>query len=288
MKKKFSINFVFGICCLLLIACDPDMRFQNGCKFHSVNRYSFANSFIKLDSISAEQSQQSEFTINLIYYGNGQYGKKWYGYCYDFPEAECYNETNNAIFEEMNRRHNDTSFNRICTEDFDHMFYYRNYICFDINTIDVISTEDFDEQHPAGTSLNDLIRFVGITPMPYIKSGYVDEYDWQTGVLNEKIVNSLYSQVYSGLETVNYEEIAYTHLIDKPLNEVLPEDLMMLGGDKEIPYSNKHDGGRKLTAAFLVFTQKPTKGYKQPLTIKITAFDGIQNVKADIPVEITF
>ena len=278
MKKNLSVFFIFGICCFFLVACDI-----NSCEFHSVNRYSFANSFIKLDSISAEQSQQSEFTINLIYYGSGLYWKKWYGYCYDFPESEYYNETNNAIFEEMNRRHNDISFNRICTESGEYKFRYRNYICFDINTIDVVSSEDFDELHPAGTSLNDLIRFVGITPMPYIKSGYVDTYDWQTGVLNEKLVNSLYSQI-GGLETVNYEEIAYTHLIDKPLNEVLPEDLMMLGGDKD----NDAYVGRKLTAAFLVFTQKPTKGYKQPLTIKITAFDGIQNVKADIPVEITF
>lgn len=275
---KHSLIILAIICATFFSSC-----IWIGDKFEEVKKDSFANSFLKLDSITAEQSKHSEWTIQLKYYGNLNYQRNWYGYCYDFPDSKWYNEENNMIYETMNQRHGDNSYNRYSGANPVYVFNCRNYICFDINTIDVISTEDFDEQHLAGTSLNDLIRFVGITPMPYIKSGYVDTYDWQTGVLNEKLVNSLYSQI-GGLETVNYEEIAYTHLIDKPLNEVLPEDLMMLGGDKD----NDAYVGRKLTAAFLVFTQKPTKGYKQPLTIKITAFDGTQNVKADIPVEITF
>lgn len=281
MKTRYLLILLIAWVCLISTSCDPQTHLpEPGIdEFTVVKKSSFANSFIRLDSITAEQYDHSEFTIRIKYHTSDKY-YNWYGYCYDFPISQQYNKTRNAIYEKMNERHCDTSFNQYCTADFLHLFSCRNYVCFDINTIDVIGSEDFDEQHPAGTSLNDLIRFVGITPSPYIKSGYVDEYDWQTGVLNERIVESLYGQI----ETAN-SNVKYTHLVDKPLTEVLPEDLMILGGDKDV-LENLHV--KSCTAAFLVFTQKPTKGYKQPLIIKITAFDGKQNVKADIPVEITF
>lgn len=271
---KHSLIILAIICATFFSSC-----IWIGDKFREVKKDSFANSFLKLDSITAEQSKHSEWTIQLKYYGNLNYQRNWYGYCYDFPDNKFYNEENNMIYETMNQRHGDNSYNRYALADPVYVFNCRNYICFDINTIEVICSEDFDEQHPAGTSLNDLIRFVGITPIPYIKSGYVDEYDWQTGVLSERIVNSLYQQI-----DTDGSDVKYTHLIDKPLTETLPEDLMMLGGDKDVLNHYVYS----CTAAFLVFTQKPTKGYKQPLIIKITAFDGTQNVKADIPVEITF
>ena len=49
---------------------------------------------------------------------------------------------------------------------------------FDIAHIDVVSNANFDAQHPSGTSLNDLVYFISVSPKKYIDSGYNYSYDW--------------------------------------------------------------------------------------------------------------
>lgn len=40
--------------------------------------------------------------------------------------------------------------------------------------IDVVCQEEYDAQHPAGTSLNDIVMFFSLTPSPFIESGYCE------------------------------------------------------------------------------------------------------------------
>jgi hypothetical protein len=49
----------------------------------------------------------------------------------------------------------------------------------DIISIDVESNVVFDEQHPANTSLNDVIRVLSVSLYPYILSGYANTFDWE-------------------------------------------------------------------------------------------------------------
>lgn len=44
--------------------------------------------------------------------------------------------------------------------------------------IDLTSDRDFDERHPAGTSLADIVYLAGASPNDYIRSGYVSKPDW--------------------------------------------------------------------------------------------------------------
>ena len=52
--------------------------------------------------------------------------------------------------------------------------YIRGFTYFDITpiSIDVFSDKDFDEAHPAGTNLKDIILFTTFSPYPFIKNGY--------------------------------------------------------------------------------------------------------------------
>lgn len=54
-------------------------------------------------------------------------------------------------------------------------FFGYEYFDIDPVAIDVVSDADFDELHPAGTSLGDLFYFNSLTPYPFIKNGYSGE-----------------------------------------------------------------------------------------------------------------
>jgi hypothetical protein len=49
---------------------------------------------------------------------------------------------------------------------------YRTAISSEILSMDVKCDKDFDPEHPAGTSLNDIVMFRGKSPLEYIESGY--------------------------------------------------------------------------------------------------------------------
>jgi hypothetical protein len=59
----------------------------------------------------------------------------------------------------------------------------------DIVSFDVVSNSDFDKNHPAGSSLKDIIVFDGYSPYRWIKSGYSGEpYFTHTRTTADKVV----------------------------------------------------------------------------------------------------
>lgn len=81
-------------------------------------------------------------------------------------------------FDSLSDLHGDTSYHQsvTCTDVFCRT--YGNYQfenpapMSDIISINVYSEQDFDDEHSAGQSLNDLIMFRGLSLMPYIRSHY--------------------------------------------------------------------------------------------------------------------
>ena len=80
-------------------------------------------------------------------------------------------------YDELCKIHNDLSYNK-----------KRSYIvvpiwgicsAIDFKEIDVVSDKDFDAEHPAGTSLKDIVRFVSISPKKFIDSGYKETFNWR-------------------------------------------------------------------------------------------------------------
>ena len=78
-------------------------------------------------------------------------------------------------YDELCKIHNDMNYNQ-----------KRSYIKFtgwgicsaiDFKEIDVVSDKDFDSEHPAGTSLKDIVRFVSVSPKKFIDSGYKETFN---------------------------------------------------------------------------------------------------------------
>ena len=80
-------------------------------------------------------------------------------------------------YDELCKIHNDMSYNQ-----------KRSYIvvpiwgrcsAIDFREIDVVSDKNFDSEHPAGTSLKDIVRFVSVSPKKFIDSGYKETFNWE-------------------------------------------------------------------------------------------------------------
>ena len=98
----------------------------------------------------------------------------------------------------------------------------------DFLSIDIVSDSDWDESHPAGTSLNDVFRFASSSPYKYIASRYKKSYFWMKEELPE-YVHRYYACVGGDRA---YDDKAM-HLVHGLLSEITSEDLILLGGQSE-------------------------------------------------------
>ena len=86
-------------------------------------------------------------------------------------------EDGRDYYEELCEKHNDTYYNRRVEINHSVVGPTPWLRCArDFVGLEVWSSADWDAEHPAGTSLNDLTRFSSETPWPYIRSGYVEKY----------------------------------------------------------------------------------------------------------------
>jgi len=82
------------------------------------------------------------------------------------------NIKNEVLYNELCNYYGDTSYNK----DIDYYIeegYNESYIC-DIESINITAETDWDDSHPAGTLLNDLVKINGHSYFDFIKNGYAD------------------------------------------------------------------------------------------------------------------
>ena len=148
-------------------------------------------------------------------------------------------------YDELCKIHNDMSYNQ-----------KRSYIvvpiwgrCFaiDFREIDVISDKNFDSEHPAGTSLKDIVRFVSISPKKFIDSGYKETFNWRRNkpkiFKKESMISSMFHE-----ETENYFPI------NGLLKDIGSNEMQMLPED---------------THGILFFDKEPTAEKEHTLTVTI-------------------
>ena len=159
-------------------------------------------------------------------------------------------------YDELCKIHNDLSYNK-----------KRSYIvvpiwgicsAIDFREIDVVSDKNFDSEHPAGTSLKDIVRFVSVSPKKFIDSGYKETFNWERKepkiFKKEKETNKLFS--YS--ESKNYFPI------NGLLKDIGTDEMQML------PVN---------THGILFFDKEPTAEKEHTLTVTIYTREGKKFVR---------
>ena len=142
-------------------------------------------------------------------------------------------------YDELCKIHNDMSYNQ-----------KRSYIvaplwgrcsAIDFREIEVVSDKNFDSEHPAGTSLKDIVRFVSVSPKKFIDSGYKETFNWRRNkpkiFKKESMISSMFHE-----ETENYFPInGLLKDIGKDEMQMLPEDTHgILFFDKEPTAEKEH------------------------------------------------
>ena len=148
-------------------------------------------------------------------------------------------------YDELCKIHNDMSYNQ-----------KRSYIvvpiwgrcsAIDFREIDVVSDKNFDSEHPAGTSLKDIVRFVSVSPKKFIDSGYKETFNWRRNkpkiFKKESMISSMFHE-----ETENYFPI------NGLLKDIGSDEMQMLPED---------------THGILFFDKEPTAEKEHTLTVTI-------------------
>ena len=149
-------------------------------------------------------------------------------------------------YDELCKIHNDLSYNK-----------KRSYIvvpiwgicsAIDFKEIDVVSNKDFDAEHPAGTSLKDIVRFVSISPKKFIDSGYKETFNW------EKNEPKIFKKEEDTNKLFSYSELKNYFPINGLLKDIGTDEMQMLPAN---------------THGILFFDKKPTAEKEHLLTVTI-------------------
>ena len=149
-------------------------------------------------------------------------------------------------YDELCKIHNDLSYNK-----------KRSYIvvpiwgicsAIDFREIDVISDKDFDSEHPAGTSLKDIVRFVSVSPKKFIDSGYKETFNW------EKKEPKIFKKEEETDKLFDYSELKNYFPINGLLKDIGTDEMQMLPED---------------THGILFFDKEPTAEKEHTLTVTI-------------------
>ena len=161
-----NIKYLFVLVLLSMFSCIE----KNGKEFECEKIRNFISSYCLISGFS-----------QVHFYENGEYGIS-----FNFDRMENY--VNQS---EVAKLYGDTAWNNCRT--------FAPIDCYiNIQNIDVITQNNFDKEHPAGTSIKDILNLGFISYYLFIKNNYDDEY--YTDYYQEKIledVDSLDLQLYA-------------------------------------------------------------------------------------------
>jgi hypothetical protein len=140
----------------------------------------------------------------------------------------------------------------------------------DIISINLKSGQDFDENHSAGTSLDDIVNLFSTTFTPYIRNGYRQQYEW-TDEICDYFYAIEYNRDYYGYMR-DFNKLVYFPVYSS-LSEITASDIE---GLQFYRFSEDFDPAFNIDAplCYLVFTKAPTLAQTHNLTVTITLSDG--------------
>jgi len=126
---------------------------------------SYVPRYVFPDSISGEQTKREYQCLDLKFWGDN--------YCIDsnwkisqFDGKKIYNYTNREIFGTLSNRYKDNAYNG-------HTWInLRPSLAYPLTSASIVSDSDYDNNHPAGTELTDIIQFNTASYFPFISNGY--------------------------------------------------------------------------------------------------------------------
>lgn len=226
-----------------------------GCSYtyyENIKCPSYVVCYVKMDSIKL-RPESSDSQCILINHGNSlpivTYGLRSTG-------------DEKARYDYLCIKHNDLSYNQYqllqCNPDDDSSAI--TYNDCDFTEIIVTANKDFDEAHPAGENLADIVRFMSWSPYRYILSGYSEYYNYNKSDVSEAFDAMMH--LYINNKYLNPEFDGTCYPVDKLIKDLAAEDMILNG------YNAPGLIG------MLYFEKKPSAQGEYSITVKIKTDDG--------------
>lgn len=215
----------------LFISCD---------KFEHHMSIAYVPEYYQMEAIEVVQSNN-----HIVIYANG------------LSDYASITDEDPSTFNALAEKHNDTSYNKRITY-LETILQDMNPCCLkdDFTTIHITSNADFDESHPAGSLLDDIVIFHSSTPYPYIQSGYTSIYQWGIASNMLPALESTYQRnIFSCMEEAHY--------VRKKVSELVPSDLTLLG-----------DKWTEACLGIIEFIAEPTLHRHHTMNIKMVTDEG--------------
>lgn len=165
-------------------------------------------------------------------------------------------------------KYGDVSYNREISVYHEH--YINPVVDIDIKNIQVVSNNDYDERHPAGSDLSDMIKYIGASPYRFIQNNYAKR--TSDPVSERSILYFDNIACYTILSSISEEELLQGYyLIEKRLSDLDIDDLKMIGICSSINYEKE---GGIFSFGILEFTQPPTLEKTHTLKVTMNLLDG--------------
>ena len=241
MRIRISKLFLGLTGIVLLAGCDG---------YSMVKSPSYVACYVSLETFHLSVEPSDSHCLLVENRGNGK--SSWCGLHSTGAEKDRYDE--------LCRKHNDLNYNG----------YYSIYKSLDIESvtfndcdfteITVTSDRDFDERHPAGTPLSDVVRFMSWSPYRYILSGYSSYCQYDKSDVSEAFDRLM--SIYRGDRMSKNASKGTCYPIDKLVKDLAAEDLVLLG------YNSPGLLG------LWYFEQSPSTEGEYVITVSITTDDG--------------
>lgn len=155
------------------------------------------------------------------------------------------------------QKHNDLNFNQYYQMPAGALVEGPTFNDKDFSSIGIVSDQDYDASHPAGTDLSDIVRFMSWSPLKYIRSGYSSFYHYDPQFLSDsfKTIMPLYFSFQSQTDATCYP-------IDKMISALEADDLILLGNDSPG------------LLGILSFETPPAEQKERTITVRMTADTG--------------
>lgn len=165
------------------------------------------------------------------------------------------------------RRYNDFSYDPFGGYKYtENEYYFVNYplrifSSFDFSSIDIVSDKDFDETHPAGVSLADIVMLSTFWGRPELDHYY-----------HSKTRGSFYNGSWF------YEGFSYGQLLFERLDALTSYELSLIGMQSSSANEDNYESRSRETFCIgaLTFADAPTQEMEHTFTVTLTTVDGAE------------
>ncbi len=158
------------------------------------------------------------------------------------------------LYDKLCKEHNDMTYNNKRNKKV-HGSGIATVSATDFTGIDISSNQDFDTEHPAGSSLKDIVRFVSFSPKRFIDSGYKDRSDWVSS--KPQIFDrepEMENKIGEEILDAGWKDWSAFFVINKLLTEIGNDEMQMLPPARH---------------GYLIFDKSPTTPKEHLLTVTI-------------------